>query len=453
MYCTDFSWENFLDILKADISGLSYSNWISPLELQELNGSVLYISSPSTFIKNWIDINFSTILLKAAKQCCEQIETVQIVVVTQKQENNDQSSITKVNLQQLEEKIISDNSSTFDIPLNPNYTFENFVVGKPNMFAFNAAKSIAEGATNFNPLFIHGGVGLGKTHLMHSIAWSLKKTNPKIRFLYLTAEKFMNLFVIALKDHNILSFKEMFRATDLLMIDDFQFMSGKDQTQEEFFHTFNSLISQQKQIVISADKSPHLLTSIAERIRSRLHAGLTIDIHETNYELRLGILQSKAKLLNIKLPKNVTEFLAHTITSNVRELEGCFNKLISYHRVMNVDITLDLAVELLSDAIKHSNQHIEVEMIQKKVAEQYKIKFVDLISAKKDKQTVLARHVAAYISKQLTKLSLAEIGKKFGGRDHATIIYSINKIEKTMALDSNLEHDIKLLMKSIQQSE
>jgi chromosomal replication initiator protein len=450
----EFNWDSFLSLLKNSVDELSFDSWIKPLSFIKAEGSILYIAVPSKFIKNWVEMNFLEDIKKVLTQNWEHLKHIDIIVSSFHDLNSTKSdvfvstdSIEGADLKTQDSQAFND----LEVRLNPEYTFDKFVVGNSNEFAYNAALKVAmDKQIFFNPLFVYGGVGLGKTHLMHSIAWSLKSGEHKRSFLYLTAEKFMNLYIVALRDRNIISFKEMFRSTDVLMIDDFQFISGKDGTQEEFFHTFNTLISQGKQIVLSADKSPSDLDKIEDRIISRLQAGLAVNISSTTYELRMGILESKIKQLNVKVPKEVLDFLAHTITSNVRELEGSLKRIITYHQLMGVKIDLNMAMNVLEDIIRNSNKTISIDMIQKKVAEHYDIKMADLSSTKKDKSTSYIRHIAMYISKQLTKHSLPEIGKKFGGRDHTTVMYSVRKIEDAIKTDANLESEIKLLINIIQ---
>lgn len=316
-------------------------------------------------MKDWITSNYSQLLVSEANKILPSIKNLDIIIVDVYQILPTTLASTS-SIKEIEEKSISLNVQ-LEIPLNPNYTFSNFVVGKPNEFAYNAALTVANlQNNNFNPLFIHGGVGLGKTHLMHSIAWQIQTEYPKAKVLYVTAEKFANLFIMALRAKEIFSFKELFRTIDVLMIDDFQFLAGKDQTQEEFFHTFNALISQGKKIVLSADKSPLSLDRIEDRILSRLQAGLSVDIHATTYELRVGILETKAEQLKISIPKEVVAFIAQSVTSNVRELEGALNRVISYHQLMKIKIDLDMVTNVLEDILKHQNKTINIELIQKK---------------------------------------------------------------------------------------
>lgn len=450
-YNNSFSWDHFLSCIKSDLDLVSYEGWILPLSFIEIEGSTLVIECPSMYIKNWVNTNYKEIILNIIKINFPYIKDFIINIATSPEHEIKNDTIDNFSSLNLSNEAQIENAS--EIKLNPKYTFDNFVVGTPNEFAYNACKRVAtDDKATFNPLFIHGGVGLGKTHLMHSIAWEIKNRDPKKQIMYVTAEKFMSLFVSALSDRSVISFKELFRSKDVLMIDDFQFISGKDGTQSEFFHTLNSLVSEGKQMVLSADRSPLDLDRIEERIISRLQGGLSVNISETTYELRLGIIAAKAKNMSINLPYEVMEFIAHAVTTNVRELEGAFNKVVLYHQIMNTPITLNMAMHVLNEIIKHNNKPISIETIQKKVAEHYNIKLADMSSTKKDKVSSSARHVAMYISKQLTNSSLPEIGRKFGKRDHTTVLYSVRKIEERLRKDQLLENDIRILTNIIQKS-
>lgn len=336
-------------------------------------------------------------------------------------------------------------------PLDPRYTFENFVTGKPNEFAYAAAQRIADSErVTFNPLFLYGGVGLGKTHLMHSIAWGIRERHPERRVVYLSAEKFMYSFVKALRYKTTMDFKEQFRSVDVLMIDDVQFISGKDSTQEEFFHTFNALVDQGRQIVISADKSPADLEDIGDRLRSRLASGLVADIHPTTYELRLGILEAKADQMETAVPDKVLEFLAHKITSNVRELEGALTRLIAHAQLVGRALSLETAQDILRDVLRANDRRVSIEDIQKKVAEHFQIRLSDMSSARRSRSVARPRQVAMYLSKHLTSRSLPEIGRKFGGRDHTTVMHAVKKIDQLMAADTAFAEDVDLLRRMLE---
>lgn len=337
-------------------------------------------------------------------------------------------------------------------PLDPRFTFDNFVVGKSNELAHAAARRVAEGeAVKFNPLFLYGGVGLGKTHLMHAIAWQLREKAPEKKVIYLSAEKFMYQFIRALRFKDTMAFKEQFRSVDILMIDDVQFISGKDSTQEEFFHTFNALVDHNRQVIISADRSPTDLEGIEERIRSRLGWGLVADIHPTDYELRLGILEQKTETLGpIDVPRRVLEFLAHRITSNVRELEGALNRVVAFAELVGRPVTVEMAQEVLQDLLRANDRRVTIEEIQRKVADYYGVRLNDLLSARRARVVARPRQVAMYLAKQLTSRSLPEIGRKFGGRDHTTVIHAVRKIEELCAADTSFHDDIDSLRRMLE---
>lgn len=440
-------WDAVLSAVALELPKEDFDNWIAYLKFQSNDNFTVNLIAPSQFIKGWILSNYKSILLKQIRLQLPKIENININVSTFI--NEEQDTIATPAFKPTNNK----ETSTIGFKLDPNYTFSNFVVGKPNEFAYAAARRIAtDPKVVFNPLFIHGSVGLGKTHLMHSIAWYILEEEQPRKFLYLSAEKFMHLYIKALSNKDMINFKEMFRSTDVLMIDDFQFISGKEQTQEEFFHSFNSLIEQGKQIILSADKPPSDLSKIEERIISRLNAGLVADIHATNYELRLGILESKIKQLKVKVPKEVTEYLAHNITSNVRELEGALKRVLARQELLNSKITLELAIEATEDIIRSNNRAVGIDQIQKVVSEHYGIKFSDMLSNRRLKHIALAKQIAMYLAKQLTSYSFADIGKKFGGKDHTTVLYAVKKIDHLQKHNQDVEKDINLLLKTIKRS-
>ncbi|MDE0943206.1 MAG: chromosomal replication initiator protein DnaA [Alphaproteobacteria bacterium] len=336
--------------------------------------------------------------------------------------------------------------------LDSRYQFDSFVVGKSNELAYAAARRVADTAQiNFNPLFLYGGVGLGKTHLMHAIAWHIRERDPGREVIYLSAERFMYQFVRALRDKDTMAFKQIFRSADVLMIDDVQFFSRKDTTQEEFFHTFNELVDQNKQIVISADRSPSDLEDVEERIRSRLGWGLVVDIHQTDFELRLGILEAKLARANVgDFPPKVLEFLAHRITSNIRELEGALNRLIAHSHLVGRPINLEMTQEALQDLLRANDRRVTIEEIQKKVAQHFNIRLADMHSARRARAVARPRQVAMYLAKQLTTRSLPEIGRKFGGRDHTTVMHAVKRIEELRQTDAALAEDIDLLRRMLE---
>jgi len=336
-------------------------------------------------------------------------------------------------------------------PLDARFTFDNFITGKPNELAFAAAQRVADSDTvPFNPLFLYGGVGLGKTHLMHAIAWHIRQRHPKRRVLYVSAEKFMYQFIRALRFQDTVAFKDRFRSVDVLMIDDVQFISGKDSTQEEFFHTFNALVDQNRQVVISADKSPTDLDGLEDRLKSRLGWGLVADIHPTTYELRLGILQAKAEKLPATIPSNVLEFLAHKISSNVRELEGALNRIVAHAQLIGRGISIETTQEVLHDLLKANDRRVTIDEIQKKVSAHFNIRVSDMGSARRSRAVARPRQVAMYLAKQLTQRSLPEIGRKFGNRDHTTVMHAVKKVDELCQQDAAFAEDVDMLRRMLE---
>lgn len=338
--------------------------------------------------------------------------------------------------------------------LEPRYTFDQFVVDRSNELAFAATQRVAQHvAMNdtplFNPLFLHGGVGLGKTHLLHAVAWAIQQQAPHKKVLYLSAEQFMYRFVRALRDKDMMSFKEQCRSVDVLMIDDVQFIAGKESTQEEFFHTFNALIEQRKQIILSADKSPSQMNDIDARLRSRLGWGLVVDIHPSTYELRLGILQAKAEASNVIVPNALLDYLAQHITSNIRELEGALMRLVAHAELIGRPLTVQTAQEVLPDLLQGGRRKITLCHIQSCVASHYGLEVADILSAKRDRRLAQPRQMAMYLAKQLTPLSLPDLGRAFGGRDHTTVLHAVRKIEAMRQDDKEIAAALDTLAQTI----
>ena len=332
--------------------------------------------------------------------------------------------------------------------LDQRFQFESFVVGKPNEFAYACARRVAErpNSPGFNPLFLYGDVGLGKTHLMHAIGLELTRgqRNPN-RVAYMSAEKFMHRFITAIRSRSTMEFKEELRSVDVLMIDDLQFLIGKDSTQEEFFHTFNALVDGGRQIVVSADKSPSDLSGIEDRLRTRLGCGVVADLHATTFELRIAILEAKVAQAGVTMPPKVIEFLAHKIATNVRELEGCLNRLVAHASLFNRPITLDGAQEVLHDILKAHDRRVTIEEIQKKVAEQWGIRLTDMTSARRSRNVARPRQVAMFLAKQFTERSLPEIGRMFGNRDHTTVMHAVSRVAELMTTDSEFRERVELM--------
>lgn len=435
-----------------------YKSCLSQIVFKEYQSGRFVIAAPTTFMRDWVENNSKAKILSLLTELCPTILLLDIIVDRSLTQSITMDSASQGQPAETGAFTANQNTPSHDDEdvevigsrLEPRYVFESFVVGQSNELAHAAALRVAESTqVHFNPLFIYGGVGLGKTHLMHAIAWQIKKTNPKRKVVYLSAEKFMYQFIKALRYKDMVSFKDKFRSADVLMIDDFQFISGKESTQEEFFHTFNALVDQNHQIIISADKSPSDLPGLEERMRSRLGWGLVADIHPTTYELRLGILQSKMEQLGTNIPLNVIEFLAHKITSNIRELEGALNRIVAHASLVGGDITVESTQHVLKDILRANDRRVTIDEIQRRVAEHYNIKVADMHSAKRVRTIARPRQIAMYLSKKLTESSLPEIGRKFGGRDHATVMHAVKKVNELMTSDQNIDEDVELLKKML----
>lgn len=441
-------WGNVLKALKSGMSANSYKNWIAPLELKSLDDRVATFEVPTGFIGNYVEQNFGDQIIYQLNRHEQDVQRLSFDVP------KGALSASAPKKAKAKAKSPKDADSS---PIDPRFTFDSFVVGKPNELANAAARRVAEGGpVTFNPLFLYGGVGLGKTHLMHAIANDLRARQPEANVLYLSAEQFMYRFITALRERKMMDFKQLFRSVDVLMVDDVQFIAGKDSTQEEFFHTFNALVDANKQIIISADRAPGEIKDLEDRIRSRLQCGLVVDLHPTDYELRLGVLQSKvatqkAQYPDIVIADGVLEFLAHRITSNVRVLEGALTRLFAFASLVGRDITLELTQDCLSDVLKASDRKVTVEEIQRKVSEHFNIRLSDMIGPKRLRTFARPRQMAMYLAKQMTSRSLPEIGRRFGGRDHTTVLHGVKRIEELMVTDSQIADDVELLRRALEE--
>ena len=430
-------WEQVSDRMRKDIGETAWRSWIRPLHIQAIEAGELQLSTDNRLTRERVNASYIDRLRIHANCLRADINRIDLVLANNPQRDppprfTDNPPVAR--------------EARPTHGLDPRFTFANFVVGKPNELAFAAARRVAESEVpDYNPLFLYGGVGLGKTHLMHAIAWEMRARYPQRKIAYLSAEKFMYRFVNALRHQDMMSFKEQFRSVDMLMIDDVQFIAGKDSTQEEFFHTFNALVEDGRQVVLSADKSPTDLQGMEERLRSRLGWGMVADIHPANYEVRLGILQSRADNCGVDVPDKVLEFLAHQITTNIRELEGAFNRILAGANLFGREITVESARETLSDLLRAANRRVNIEDIQKQVASHFSIRTADMFSARRARQIARPRQIAMYLAKNLTASSYPEIGRQFGGRDHTTIMHAVRKIEDLMAEDSQLADDVQLL--------
>ncbi len=463
-------WQAVLTQLKNELGESAFNNWLRFVNCDGIDGGVALLVIASRFKRDWINTHFAEKILSAWAGHNPSVHKIDLrtagsdaaAVSCAAEDATQQPARAKmagVPLT-LAAQPLSSAYGRIGAPIDPRFTFDTFVVGKSNEFAHAAARRVADtDAPSFNPLFLHGGVGLGKTHLMHAIANELRMRHPERNVLYLSAEKFMYQFIKALREKDTMPFKEALRSVDVLMVDDVQFIGGKDSTQDEFFHTFNALVEHNKQLVISADRSPSDLEGIEERIRSRLGWGLVADIHPADYELRLGILQTKAEAMRA-LPEgqaaspiiepHVLEFLAHRITTNVRDIEGALNRVVLFAKLVARPVTIELSREVLQDLLRASERRITIDEIQRKAAEYFNVRLADMLSARRARAVARPRQIAMYLAKQMTSRSLPEIGRKFGGRDHTTVIHAVRRIEQLRESDSVLNGDVENLQRILQ---
>lgn len=470
-------WARVKARMAVELGDATYNSWLKPVDFIGIGDGQVMLAAPTRFIRSWVVAHQSERLLLLWQEEDRSIERLEILVrsdaratgaeqalpgeepVTQHKParsstQNGRGAVQAASAASSGSEEIS--TEAMGAPLDERFTFENFIVGKSNELAHAAARRVSEATdVTFNPLFLYGGVGLGKTHLMHAIAWDIRRRHPERKVLYLSAEKFMYQFVRALRFKDTMAFKQQFRTVDVLMVDDVQFISGKDSTQEEFFHTFNALVDHNHQVIISADRSPSDLDGIEERIRSRLGWGLVADIHPTDYELRLGILQAKADSMArragpVDIPPGVLELLAGRITNNVRELEGALTRVVAYASLVGRPISVDMAQEVLRDLLRSNEPKITIEEIQRRVAQYYNIRLADMLSPRRARTVARPRQIAMYLSKQLTTRSLPEIGRKFGGRDHTTVIHAVRRIDELCRADSGMEEDVDLLRRMLE---
>ncbi|MEO0752378.1 MAG: chromosomal replication initiator protein DnaA [Pseudomonadota bacterium] len=454
-------WGTVKKNLRETVGAHNYTSWIEPLELREVKDGVAIIDVPTGFQGNYVSLNFGDKILYEARKLVPDIHRMEYSVpIVRRVHKGAVKSASKAGVPKPRAAAAAKPTALDPhfptAPLDERFTFDRFVVGKPNELAHAAARRVAEGGpVTFNPLFLYGGVGLGKTHLMHAISWELKVSSPDLNVLYLSAEQFMYRFVQALRDKKMMDFKEMFRSVDVLMVDDVQFIAGKDSTQEEFFHTFNALVDQNKQIVISADRAPGEIEDMEERIKSRLQCGLVVDLHPTDYELRLGILQSKVDRYrndypDLQMDDSVLDFLAQRISTNVRVLEGALTRLYAFASLVGMEITPDMAQDCLADILRTFERKVSIEEIQRQVSDHYNIRLADMIGPKRVRSFARPRQVAMYLCKQMTRRSLPEIGRRFGGRDHTTVMHGVRRIEELRHSDAQIAEDLEMLRRSLE---
>jgi len=450
-------WEQVQARFREEFGDATYNSWLRKVELVTVDGQRVMLAAPTRFMRDWVVSNYGDRLKDLWRSQVPAIRSLEIHVQPQAERPALSADGARPSfdghVRPADTARALDIDGDFGAPLDHRFTFDSFVMGRSNEFAHAAARQVAESAAvKFNPLFLYGGVGLGKTHLMHAIAWHIRERDPSRRVVYMSAEMFMYRFIRALRYKDTMEFKQQFRSVDVLMIDDVQFIAHKNSTQEEFFHTFNALVDHHRQVIISADRSPSNLEGIEERIRTRLGWGLVADIHPTDFELRLGILQAKAEAAgsSVIVPLEVMEFLARRITSNVRELEGALNRVIAYGTLVGRPISIEMTQEVLQDLLRANDRKVSIEDIQRTVSDYFNIRLSDLLSARRARAVARPRQVAMYLSKQLTTRSLPEIGRKFGGRDHTTVMHAVKRIEELRENDATLAEDIQHLKRSIE---
>tara|TARA_B100000965_G_scaffold377606_1_gene371793 strand:+ start:131 stop:1543 length:1413 start_codon:yes stop_codon:yes gene_type:complete len=444
-----FKWEKIKSELKNDFKSIIWNSWIGPLQFLSYQNDVITILASSELVKSRIEHQYYEQIFLRCRNNFSNLNKIKFVIndETERNKKSRNNNIQKV------ENNSHENSLSFvtsvSKSLNKEYNFNNFVTDESNELAFLSSKKVSQSFSSiYNPLYIYGGVGLGKTHLLNSIAWEMKNKSKR-KFVYMSAERFMYQFIKSIKLKETLKFKEQFRSIDVLMIDDLQFMSGKESTQEEFIHLFNDLIDLKKQIIITADKSPGKLKELDYRITSRLSGGLVVDILPTNYNLRIKIIKNKLVAKKAYLDSEIIKFLAKKVTSSVRELEGAINKLIAYSDLMSFKLEISNAKEILSDLFKESPRKLSINDIQSQVSKHFNINFSDLCSKKRSRSISRPRQVAMYLCKELTEFSYPEIGKYFGGKDHATVIHGVNKIKNLSSTDKKIQRDIENLMSNL----
>ncbi|QQK74159.1 chromosomal replication initiator protein DnaA [Salicibibacter cibarius] len=451
-------WAKTLNTIKNKVSKPSYETWLKSTEPIKLENDTFFVAAPNEFAKDWLEDRYAEVLANTLQDITGNLYTVKFVLPTDEYDEEEQETEAPALPAKKEEAMQTPKkpNNHENMPrnmLNGKYTFNTFVIGSGNRFAHAASLAVSEApARAYNPLFIYGGVGLGKTHLMHAIGHYVMEHNPESHVVYLSSEKFTNEFINAIRDNRGEDFRNKYRNVDILLIDDIQFLAGKEQTQEEFFHTFNTLHEDAKQIVISSDRPPKEIPTLEDRLRSRFEWGLITDITPPDLETRIAILRKKAKAEMLEIPNEVMLYIANQIDTNIRELEGALIRVVAYSSLINEDMNADLAAEALKDIIPSSKPRvIGIEDIQAHVAAYYQVKLEEITAKKRTKAIAHARQVAMYLSREMTESSLPKIGEKFGGRDHTTVIHAHDKISKLLSNDQQLQHQLEEITNKVKQ--
>ncbi|WP_066195346.1 MULTISPECIES: chromosomal replication initiator protein DnaA [Gracilibacillus] len=433
-------WNSTLSLIKDKVSKPSFDTWLKNTSVAELQDDTIIISAPNEFTRDWLDSKYTAIIGEALYQVTGAELAVKFIIP----ETMDDAAKEMTQMKKQPPVAAQQYDSSAKSMLNDKYTFETFVIGSGNRFAHAASLAVAEApAKAYNPLFIYGGVGLGKTHLMHAIGHYVLEHNPNAKVVYLSSEKFTNEFINSIRDNKTVNFRNKYRSVDVLLIDDIQFLAGKEQTQEEFFHTFNTLHEENKQIIISSDRPPKEIPTLEDRLRSRFEWGLITDITPPDLETRIAILRKKAKAEGLDIPNEVMLYISNQIDTNIRELEGALIRVVAYSSLINQDIDAPLAAEALKDIIPTSRPRvITIPHIQEEVGKRYNVKLEEFSAKKRTKSIAFPRQIAMYLSRELTDFSLPKIGEEFGGRDHTTVIHAHEKISKLMTTDELLNKEI-----------
>ncbi len=437
-------WQQAQPYIKTKIGPTTYETWFASLNVKEKDSHTLLVEAPDEFFKNWIVEHYHTLIQEALNQSTPKSIVCEFIVNSQILNQTKQKSLS-----QLETGF--SNPSVKQSNLNPRFTFNSFVIGSSNRFAYAACLAVAESpAKAYNPLFIYGGVGLGKTHLMQAITQKIKETHPHAKHCYLTSERFTNELIDAIRHRSTTRFREKYRNIDVLLIDDIHFIAGKESTQEEFFHTFNALHDNRKQIIMASDRPPKAIANLEERLTSRFTWGLITDIQPPDFETRVAILKKKTEKEPVAVPDDVILFIAQEIKTNIRELEGALVRVIAYSLLEERPVTLEMTKIILKDMVLETAKIISIDMIQKIVADHYDVSLRDLKTKRRNRNIVLPRQTAMYLTRKLTNFSLPEIGNAFGGKDHTTVLHSCKKIEAVMSKDQNLKNTIQHLVQEIE---
>ena len=436
-------WENTLNIIKGEMSEVSFNTWIKSCEPISISSNTIKISVPNVFTQDILEKRYKDLVINSIYSAWSKQYNVEFLTESEIQEANSNTpadSSEQSHKDSMSITVSDEMSST----LNPKYTFDSFVIGNSNRFAHAASLAVAESpAKAYNPLFIYGGVGLGKTHLMHAIGHYILQGNPNAKVVYVSSEKFTNELINSIKDDKNEEFRTKYRSVDVLLIDDIQFIAGKERTQEEFFHTFNTLHDANKQIILSSDRPPKEIPTLEDRLRSRFEWGLIADIQAPDFETRMAILKKKADVEKLNVPNEVMVYIATKIKSNIRELEGALIRIVAYSSLTNREITVDLATEALKDIISNKqNKNITIDLIQDVISAYFNLRVEDLKSQRRTRNIAYPRQIAMYLSRKLTDMSLPKIGEEFGGRDHTTVIHAYEKISENLKTDEVLQTTI-----------